>query len=379
MKKIRVLLILPDANGGGAEKLVFSLMRNLDPSKYEFTLFLIWRRGALLSSIPPHVRLEIGSSDLKLRYCWPIVSWKAFRLARQHDIIVGALEFGATYVAQIAGWMAGKPVIAWVHIALQAAVKELSALRRIFVYLLYRRMENIVFVSHSAARTGCEWLRKSQQPNWRVIENCIEPITLPPQNTSGSKPTPSIIGIGRLKNQKGFDLLLSASAQLYRAGYAHEVILAGEGPEREALEALSTSLGIAHLVRFTGFRPDVATLLAEADIFVLSSRYEGFSLSLLEALAMGLPVVAADCLSGPAEILEGGEYGLLVPPENSEALAQAIIQLLETPSLRDEFRRKAPERAKHYSLDQFLDRWEKLLSSLWEEKCNQLSRNSRDI
>jgi glycosyltransferase involved in cell wall biosynthesis len=138
-----------------------------------------------------------------------------------------------------------------------------------------------------------------------------------------------VLAVGRLHEQKGHDVLLRAAADVTDACFA----LAGDGPERARLERLAAELGIADRVRFLGTRNDVPDLLAAADVVVLPSRYEGLPLSLLEAMAAGVPVVASR-IPGNDELVEDRRTGVLVAPGDAAALAEALRQLLADPARR---------------------------------------------
>lgn len=140
-----------------------------------------------------------------------------------------------------------------------------------------------------------------------------------------------LIAVGALKPAKGYNVLLRALADLRRRRDARLLIL-GEGPLRSELEVLSHDLCVAHSLWMPGFRPNPATFLQDAHVFVLSSNWEGFGNVIVEALAAGVPVVSTDCPSGPAEILAGGDYGRLVPVGDPRAIAQAVEATLEAPS-----------------------------------------------
>lgn len=142
---------------------------------------------------------------------------------------------------------------------------------------------------------------------------------------------PVILGVGRMTPQKDFPTLMSAFAQIRRLRDCRLVIL-GDGPGRQNLEREARELGIAQDVDLPGFVPDVLPYMARASVFVLSSRYEGLSNVLIEAIAVGTPVVATDCPSGCAEILDYGRYGDLVAVGDSGAMAQAIVRELDEPT-----------------------------------------------
>jgi glycosyltransferase involved in cell wall biosynthesis len=163
----------------------------------------------------------------------------------------------------------------------------------------------------------------------RVIPNAV-PVGRPARrdvrlraSVAGDPGRPLVLTVARLHAQKGLPYLLRAASAIPDAVFA----IAGEGEEREALESLARSLGIAERVRFLGHRRDVAALLAACDVFVLPSLYEGLPLSVLEAMAAGAPVVATD-IGGTNEALTNDDTGVLVPPADAAALARAIQALL---------------------------------------------------
>ena len=167
---------------------------------------------------------------------------------------------------------------------------------------------------------------------------------------------PIVLAIGRLHEQKDFPTLLTAFARLLAQRPARLIIL-GEGSLRPTLLALAHSLHISEHVDFPGFVRNPFAYLAKARLLVLSSRYEGLPTVLIEAMACGCPVVSTDCPFGPAEILKNGRWGKLVPTEDPEALAKAMIDTMDTPPQRDALR----ERASYFSVERAVDRYEELL------------------
>ena len=159
-----------------------------------------------------------------------------------------------------------------------------------------------------------------------------------------------LVTCGRLSKQKGFDVLLRAVSTIAQR-CAIELWILGEGRERRSLAALVGELDLANHVRFLGFHDNPFPFFRQADLFVLASRWEGFGNVIVEALGCGTPVVAADCPFGPAEILGHGQWGRLAPRENSEALAAAIHEVLESEDLRNRFASAGPLRAREFGAD----------------------------
>lgn len=169
-------------------------------------------------------------------------------------------------------------------------------------------------------------------PGMRVVR---VPNPLPPGDRAPADPAArTVIAAGRLNTQKGFDLLIAAFAALDAPDW--DLRIYGSGPERDRLQAQIDALGLGERAALMGRTQDLGAAMASASVFALSSRFEGFGMVLVEAMGHGLPVVSFDCPHGPHDILDGGRHGVLVPPEDVDALAAALLALI-----RDGDRRRA--------------------------------------
>ena len=171
-----------------------------------------------------------------------------------------------------------------------------------------------------------------------------------------------VVAAGRLNTQKGFDLLIRAWAPVARRHPEWRLRIYGSGPEKAALARLIGELGAP--VELHPRTKRLGAAMAEASLFVLSSRFEGFGLVLVEAMGKGLPVVSFDCPRGPSDIIDDDADGLLVPPEDVDALSAALLALIEDPARRARLARAARDKARRYENAVVGPRWDALLAAL---------------
>ena len=193
-----------------------------------------------------------------------------------------------------------------------------------------------ISVIHNAAATGFDHSRASQNNVW------------------GANPGHRILTVGNLKEQKDHATLLHAFSAVRRMGPA-QLGIVGDGPLRSATLGLAHKLGVAQDLLLPGFVDDVADWYAGADVFVLSSKFEGFGNVIVEALEHGLSVVSTDCRSGPREILEDGRYGTLVPVGDASAMANAIASALQHPMEGQRLRGRARDFLMPVVTDRYLE------------------------
>lgn len=189
------------------------------------------------------------------------------------------------------------------------------------------------------------------------------PCTFKIKEKTGTLSSKIIVSIGRLHYQKGFDLLLRALKKVIRNHKDWHVNIYGEGEEKDSLIKLSEDLGISDNVHFMGYTSNVSEVLSNASFYVLPSRYEGFPMCLIEAIAHRLPVVAFDCHEGPAVLLKN-DAGILVENENIDKLSDAILEMIENPEKRINFSEKALANIKNLNPENIYENWMSLLNSL---------------
>jgi GalNAc-alpha-(1->4)-GalNAc-alpha-(1->3)-diNAcBac-PP-undecaprenol alpha-1,4-N-acetyl-D-galactosaminyltransferase len=217
----------------------------------------------------------------------------------------------------------------------------------------YRHADLVTVQTHSALSL----FPSGRGFNTAVIPN---PISLPESEAIESRlytDDRHLLAVGKLTHQKGFDLLIRAFAQVKSRHPEWTLTILGEGNMRQELESLCTQLNLEDFVSMPGAVKNVDAYLRKADIFALTSRYEGFPVSLGEAMACGVPVIATDCLSGPREMIHDGKDGILVVPENVDALAVALDLLMSDPGKRQYFSHYAPRILDRFGVDRVTTMW----------------------
>lgn len=223
----------------------------------------------------------------------------------------------------------------------------------------YRMADCVAGVSDGVAR-DIERLAGLSQGSVAVLHNPIPQRAIPKGHAGAEAEAlwngqrgERILTVGSLKDAKNHPLLLHAFAQSSRP--TSTLMFLGQGQNEPMLRALAADLGVADRVIFAGFHADPSPFYATADLFVLSSDYEGFGNVIVEALSFGLPVVSTNCPSGPAEILENGRWGRLTPVGDAEALARAMDEALSTPVDREALKRRAADFSPEIAARKYLD------------------------
>lgn len=360
-----LLFVLPDLAAGGAHSLNILLARHLQARGWPVRVATLFDRpeaidGEALAGLRIE-RLLASSAAGKLKAVSRLAA-----LARTAGLVIGGMEFAATNYGFWAARRARRPFLSWTHTAFLPHQYAAGPVDRLVSRWVYRRCRDVVFPSQGARESLRLALgRQPRQARWHVLENFITP-PLPSPTAPDARiyALPVVISVGRLVEQKAFDRLIRAHARLRRQGLACHLVLLGDGPLRAQLVAQASALGVADTVFLPGHVDNVADWLAHATVFALCSRYEGFSLVLLEALHAGVPAVAMDCPSGPREILQDGRVSRLVPADDEAAFTQAIAELLRDPAQRVHYAALGRQRAQDYAPERIVPRWEALLHDI---------------
>ena len=335
-RSLFLAILLPDLRGGGVERIRIVLAHEFARQGHRVEFLLMQARGELLTE----AQAAFSVVDLncpRARNLPRVLS----RYLRQHrpDALLAAM-WPLTVIAplmRLSGYR-GRIVVSE-HNTLSVQYGHWGRFHRV---ALRSSMSMSYRLAHARVGVSCgvsdDIAALSGLPRhmFEVVHNPVPPRPMPDaqylQNVDTLWAAPRgarILTVGSMKAQKNHPLLLRAFAQMGRPDA--RLMFLGTGAGEADLRALAGELGMASQVIFAGFHPDPTPFYQTADLFVLSSDYEGFGNVIVEALACGTPVVSTDCPSGPAEILENGKYGRLVPVRDAQALADAMRQALAAP------------------------------------------------
>ena len=364
MRNKRLLFCIPTLDPGGAECNVCLLGNRLVEAGYDVTFLLDHSADLQKCIYPLDARIQIVKLPPEKFSRGLLQLWETRHnfLKYKADCIIGFLWRHNVAIA-LSLQFCKTPVIITEHSIMNY---DLSKFNGRGLFLLRRGFRHVnAFVLQTEA------IKKLLlQPPWSIPEKIIRIIPNPVRQFQIQRklpkfPHPRIIAIGRLVHLKGFDLLLTAFAEATKEFPEWQLDIFGQGPLREELEKQRNQLGLKTKVHFCGITTDVYAELERSDIFVLSSRFEGFSNVLLEAMAAGVAVIAADCRFGPGEIVDNGNNGLLVPAENIPALAQSLKRLMSDAGLRRKLGNAARVVQERYAEEKIVKRWKNLI----EEVC----------
>ena len=364
--KKRITFFMDALHGGGAEKAVVNLLKGLaQQNEFDLDLVLATKEGPYLDLVPKEVRIVDLKKSRTITATFPLMSY--LRKNRPWALIgnMGHVNVVATLAKELAQIKTKLVLVEQNTISANKSKSKRAELVHLLMKWLYSRADAVAGVSAGVARDLEQYLGLEKETvkilnNPVVNEDLIErsQARLDHPWFAVDRP-PVFLAVGRLNPQKDFPNLLNAFALVRKQKDARLIIL-GEGEERQSLEAIIDSLGVTEDVLMPGFVNNPYAYMRQANCFVLSSRQEGLPTVLIEAMACGCPVVATDCPSGPEEILESGVYGSLVPVEDSEALAQGMLEIISTPTNTE----LLTQRANEYSTKKVVSTYLSLLKSL---------------
>lgn len=365
---MKILFVLPRMVTGGVERVTLRLVEGLQARGHECAFALRRAYGEFLpeaEALCPVFEVAAGGlHQFVPKLAQLIQSWQP------SHIVTAFADVGV--LTHLAIKQSGhKPY--WVHgvhathdaVTATPGIKGrlLYQLDQYFAAWVYKKAGKVVAVSDGVRADILQRFTVDASQVVTIYNPVLDESQLIPKSPStGFATPPKIVALGRLARQKGFDILIEAMRQVPQPW---QLEIWGDGEGKAALQNQIRASGQQNHIRLCGHTSHPLDILRQADVFVLSSRYEGFGLVLVEALAAGCCIVSTDCPHGPREILENGRYGLLVGNENPQALAAGISQALSQaqPSSAAEML----ERAQEFSVNRAVFNWEKTLDGIHEK------------
>lgn len=370
MKK--VLYLIPNLAHGGAEKVLVNLANNMDKTKFDVTVQTLFDVGVnrqYLNSDVKYIggfeRMPRGNSYV-MKLFSPKKLYKHF-IKDDYDIIVSYLE-GPTARIVSGCTNPNTKLVSWIHI--EQHTKELASKSfRSYKEALdcYSKFDRTVCVSDTV-KDDFESIFDTKKPV-EVLYNTNESEKIKilsdekVDDVDFSKDTINIISVAKIVPSKGYDRLMKIHKKLIEKNIKNHIYILGIGEEKEKYEKYLTENNLTDTFTFLGYRDNPYKYVKKADLYVCSSRREGFSTAVTEALIVGTPVVSTNC-SGAYELLgENNEYGI-VTENDEDALYEGIKKMLTTPDLLEAYAAKAKERGKAFSTEKTVKAVEEMLESL---------------
>lgn len=358
MKK-KILFLINTLRDGGAEKILVDIVNHLDPNKYDIEVRLIYTRGVYFDRLNSNIKLSFITG--KPGTFWATqVSRLLPRLSSEllhhlfiqdtYDIEVAFLEGYATKI--VAGAPKETKKLAWVH----CDVTKTEWITGVYktdegFSNCYRKIDETICVSESVKEAFIErfgvvtklTVKYNPVDDRKIRELSCEEIQLHPQQDAVA-----LVSIGRMTYPKRFIRLLAAVNNLLKQGYRIELWLLGDGEERKDLENFVQEQGIQDAVTFTGYLKNPYPYIRQADLYVCSSIYEGFSTAATEALVLGTPVLTTD-VSGMREMLGDSEFGFITENDDTD-FEKGLKEMLDNPLLIEHYRKQAVVRSGYFEM-----------------------------
>lgn len=334
----RIAVFLPSLRGGGAERVVLNLLNGIAERGIPVDLVLVRKEGQYLSQVPLNARVI----DLKARRVLTSIFGLVWYLRKQRPVSLLSVMDHCNIIAILAKLISRvkvKNVISIHNTLSEVMTNKLDNIGGrilfILVRLLYRFSDNIIVVSKGAA-SDIQGIKNIDKKNLKVIYNPVISQNMYKMANDFNEELACdrrklVVAVGRLTPQKDFKTLIKAF-KIVDNKYDAKLVILGEGEERVELEKLIFELGLSDSAYLCGFKKNPYAIMASASLFVLSSVYEGLPTVLIEAIALGVPIVSTDCKSGPREILKIAGTGRLVKVGDVSEMADAMIKTLKEES-----------------------------------------------
>lgn len=367
-----ILFLIPSLGGGGAERVLVNLVNNLDKTKYRVSVQTLFDVGVNRQYLNegveyiPGFKKQMPGNVRIFKLFSPGILYRCI-VKKRYDIVVSYLEGPTARI--VAGCPFGSKLVSWIHVEQKSKDAAAYSYRTIKEYEKCAQMYDCsVCVAETVKRdflttvsisNPCIVLYNTNEDK-DIIQKAGKPaeIICAPGSVK-------IFSVARLRKEKGFDRLIKVHKKLLDEGLCHEIFILGDGTEKENLEKQIREYSVENTFHLLGFETSPYKYISKADIYVCSSRREGFSTAVTEALILGIPVVSTNC-SGAYELLgKENEYGIVV--ENSEeGIYSGLKKMLENPELLHHYKKKAKERGEFFSKEKTVKAVEDMLDSLFK-------------
>ncbi|TPQ39676.1 glycosyltransferase family 4 protein [Cupriavidus pinatubonensis] len=340
----------------GAERMTAVVANALAERGYRVYVLSLWDQASVfpLHETVEHHALFEQRPSFKRVYFRTVVGIRKFCKRQRVDVLVQVDTMLSLFTLPATAGL-GIEQIGWEHCHFDEDLGKPA--RRLARRLAARYCRHVVVLTNRDRQRWMEML----QPRGRII--CIpNPLPFPFPATPAPRKNKTVLAMGRLVAAKGFDVLLHAWQRVAAEAPDWKLVICGEGEERNALTALVRQLGLQGSVSLPGICQDARQAYEQASVFCLSSRYEGFGLVLIEAMAFGLPIVSTDCETGPRELLRTGDNAVVVPVEDANALARGLLQAMQGGELPTAMASHGRQDASAYGLEKIIEDWGTLLA-----------------
>lgn len=345
-------------NAGGTERVGALLANGLSEVGHEIVVASILYGDKPFFPINQGIKLvSLFDSSGRILYRTPSIIYKIRQLLIKEyiDILIVVETMSVLFTLPAVSGLSVKH-ICWEHFNFNFDLGKKG--RGIARHLAARYCDSVVTLTE---RDKQYWLEGTQHRS--QIITIANPSPFPVQDYSKPTNTKIALAVGRLTYQKGFDLLLESWVEVNKAMPDWTLIIVGEGEDKLKLTSFIEENNLSGSVELVGNTDNISEYYEKAEIFCLSSRFEGFGMVLIEALAFGLPIVSFDCEVGPAEILEG-TGSVLVPQDDIELLASSLVDLMNNSKQREAISLKSKEKAEIYQPENIIEQWINLIDGL---------------
>lgn len=326
----KVMFFLNSLSGGGAERTIINIIRNLNPKKYETILVL----GTMDNNDYSHLVSDINIKVLNTSNTKDSILKLSKSIKKVNPDLLFSTLNGNNIVLILAKMLSfkGTPIIVR-EASNRTQSGSVKSRNRIITRLLYNyKTKKVIALSNGVKKDLIENF-KVKEKKIKVIYNPIEVKQIQKLSNenindfSKKNDEKLLISVGRLVDAKDFETLINAFS-LVNKKINVRLLIVGKGPKEEELKKLSEKLNISNKIDFIGFKSNPYKYMKLADLFILSSKWEGFGHVIAESMAVGTPVISTDCNSGPREIIGDNKYGILVPVGKPKELAEKIIEVI---------------------------------------------------